>query len=138
MKRPIFVRHLFVVLCAICMVAGCASTNTLEARKQERYGAYQSLSPEMRAAVDQGRIKAGMPEDAVYIAWGKPSQVVSGGNELGESVTWIYEGGFIEEGRYWGRRGLHYTYFPGTYVRAQVIFVNRVVREWQTFPEPNY
>ena len=120
------------------VTAGCASTDSLASRKQERHAAYAALPPDMKASVDQGRVKAGMNMDAVYLAWGKPSQVVAGGNQAGETTTWIYEGGYVDEERYWGPRRVHYDYTPRTYVRGQVVFVNGVVKEWQTFPEPVY
>ncbi len=125
-----------IILLVGLLLAGCATTQTVESRKQERYAAYQALSPELKAAVDQGQVKSGMSMDAVYIAWGKPSQVVSGGNAAGETTTWIYQGGYVQETRFWGYSRLHYAYTPLTYVRAQVIFVNGLAKEWQTFPEP--
>jgi len=33
-------------------------------------------------------------------------------------------------------RSPHYDYTPRTYPRAQVVFVNGLVRQWQMFPEP--
>src|ERR1700758_1963730 len=83
MKRPIFVKHLFVALLAALVMAGCTTSHNLESRKQERYGAYMALPPDLKAAVDQGRIKAGMNMDAVYIAWGKPNQIVNAGSAAG-------------------------------------------------------
>jgi hypothetical protein len=129
--------------------AGCASTrNTIDTRKQERYAVYSGLSPEFRALVDAGKIKVGMPVDAVYIAWGKPSQIVGGETAQGAHTTWLYEGTQLQEYRYWssgpyyGRRRyyggptLESDYYPATYVQAQVQFQNGVVTQWQTFPAP--
>lgn len=117
-------------------LGGCVTTGTVASRKQERVAAYEALSPEMRSAVDQGMIKTGMSMDAVYIAWGNPNQIVSGGNQAGETTTWIYQGSFLQEVRYWGGWRMHYAYSPVTYVRAQAVFTNGVVKEWQTFPQP--
>ncbi|MDB6015864.1 MAG: hypothetical protein JWR19_353 [Pedosphaera sp.] len=122
----------------ILLFAGCTTPTTVESRKQERYAAYQALSPEMKAAVDHGGIKVGMPMDAVYIAWGAPSQILQSGSAAGEATTWLYEGGYMEETRYWGYRRVHYDYNPRTYVRAQVVFMNGAVSEWHTLPEPVY
>ncbi|MDB6065460.1 MAG: hypothetical protein JWR26_1668 [Pedosphaera sp.] len=127
-----------IILLASLLITGCATTNTVATRKQERIAAYQALPPEMKASVDQGQLKAGMNMDAVYIAWGQPSQTVKGGDETGETTTWIYNGGYVQETRYWGYRRVHYDYYPTTYVRAQVTFSNGVVKQWQTFPEPVY
>ncbi|NJN05483.1 MAG: hypothetical protein HC814_02545, partial [Rhodobacteraceae bacterium] len=72
------------------VLSGCAR-NTIENRKQERYGAYSALPPETRQLVDAGQIKVGMSMDAVYIAWGKPDQVLN--SETAETlfITWLYE-----------------------------------------------
>ncbi len=68
------------------ITAGCA-TSTVDKRKQERYSAYASLPPAARELVDKGQIKIGMPMDAVYIAWGKPSQIIHGQSSDGAAIT---------------------------------------------------
>jgi hypothetical protein len=83
----------FLVLWTLC---GCA-TSTIQSRKQERSAAYTSLSLEFRDAVDKGEIRIGMGMDAVYVAWGKPSQVMTGEAEGGPTTTWIYYGTQIAE-----------------------------------------
>ena len=108
--RPTIVKYSPIILLVSLLLAGCAATQTVDSRKQERYAAYQALAPELKAAVDQGQVKSGMSMDAVYIAWGKPSQVVSGGNAAGETTTWIYQGGYVQETRFWGYSRLHYAY----------------------------
>ena len=138
MQRRVEVKNLLLVLLAGVLLASCAAKNTVTTRKQDRYGVYSALTPEQRALVDSGQIAAGMNTDAVYIAWGKPGQTASGGNEAGQSTTWFYYGGYTEEMRYWGYRYPHYAYADRTYIRAQVTFVNGVVKEWQTFPQPGY
>ncbi|HEY2951783.1 MAG TPA: hypothetical protein VGK40_04320, partial [Verrucomicrobiae bacterium] len=74
------------VLLAAALLTGCA-TSTVETRKQERYGAYSALPDESRRLVDQGKIKVGLNEDAVYLAWGKPSQILSGESTKGATTT---------------------------------------------------
>lgn len=125
-------------LIAIIVLTSCASTNTIPARKQERSAAYAGLPPDMKSMVDQGQIKIGMPMDAVYIAWGAPAQVLQSENPTGAATTWLYNGGWIEETRFWARRHLETYYQPRTYVRAEVVFVNGVVQEWRTLPQPEY
>jgi len=129
-------RNIAAVLLAALLVTGCASTDTIASRKQAHADGYAMLPPDMRAAVDQGQIKAGMSKDGVMIAWGKPSQSVHGGNASGETTTWIYQGLYTQETRIWGPYRMNYAYTPLTYVRAQVVFVNDVVQSWQTFPAP--
>ena len=127
--------------------SGCA-TSTVESRRQERSLGYSSLSPELRALVDQGRIKVGMTMDAVYVAWGKPSQILTGESSKGSTTTWLYHGSQLEEHRYWSYRGvragdrwysqpyLEHEYYPRSYVRAEIVFEEGLVKEWRSLPEP--
>src|SRR5687767_11302134 len=85
---------LLVVL--VALVTGCA-TSTVETRKQERYSAYSNLPVEERSLIDQGKIQIGMPMDAVYIAWGKPAQVLEQQTPTGAIVTWLYHGTHLQE-----------------------------------------
>jgi hypothetical protein len=137
MQRYYMVKKAMGILLAGLVLAGCA-TSTVQSRKQERYAAYEALTPEMRGLVDQGQIKVGMTTDAVYIAWGPAGRVLQGENEAGKTTTWVYYGSYVQEVRYWGYRNLHYDYYPTTYVRAQVVFVDGVVKSWQTYGAPPY
>ena len=134
------------------LLAGCATSN-VESRKKERYNAYSELSAEQRAAVDAGQIKVGMTMDAVYIAWGKPHQVVGGETPGGAQVVWLYFGTQLQGYTYWGYRGigpyhgpyhsfygpaLNYDYVPVGYVKAEVIFEKGVVKQWRALPLPGY
>ena len=133
---------------AALLLAGCA-TSTVETRKQERYAAYSNLPPEFKGLVDQAQIKIGMPTDAVYIAWGRPAQILTGQASSGQAATtWLYQGTQMEEIRYWRyhhlRHGdryyaqptLDFEYYPRSYVSGEVIFENSLVREWRTLPRP--
>jgi len=124
-------RSAALVLLAGFLAAGCviSSADKRESRIKERYAAYSALPPELRTAVDQGLIHNGMNMDAVYIAWGKPSQVFQSGNAAGETTTWVYLGHY--DANYWGP--YYYAYTPVVYKRAQVVFANGIVKEWQTF-----
>lgn len=126
------------MVCGILVVAGCA-TSSIEKRKNERSAAYASLTPEMKSLVDKGQIKAGMTQDAVYMAWGAPAQILQSENQGGAATTWIYRGGYLEETRYWaGWRSprLEHDYQPRTYVSAEIIFVDGKVKQWRTLPQP--
>ena len=141
-------RMAWVLLLGLAMT-GCV-TSTVEKRRQERYPAYAAFPTETRELVDKGQIKVGMPMDAVYIAWGKPSQVVQGQAPDGTSVTtWIYYGTAWQEYRYWNyhyypgwRYGyyamptLDYDYVPSSYVAAEVTFQNGVVKHWRNSTQP--
>lgn len=139
----------FAVLAAALLGAGCATKSTVETRKQERPGVYSNLSPELRQLVDQGRIKVAMPMEAVYIAWGKPSQIVQSETSEGASTTWVYQGTYWETHRYWTYRyhpygsyryypapHLEHDYIPRSFIRAEVVFQDGVVKRWHTLPAP--
>lgn len=129
------------------MLAGCQSS-TIESRRAERPAAYDALSPEIKALVDKGQIKVGMTEDAVFIAWGQPSQILQKESQDGKSTTWLYHSTVMEETRYWSyrevyrgnvpylERYLERTYDPRDYVKAEITFANGVVKEWRTLPRP--
>ncbi len=127
------------------LLAGCA-TSTVDSRRLERLSNYNVLPAEQRLAVDAGQIKVGMPEDAVYIAWGRPSQVIAGERAAGPVTTWLYFGTSFEEmrswemahgrysGRWYGGPYISYHYAPRNYVRAEVRFEAGVVKEWHRLP----
>lgn len=132
------------------LISGCA-TSTIDKRRVERSAVYEVLAPEMRSLVDSGQIKVGMPMDAVYIAWGKPSQVFTGESEQGKATTtWMYTGTAWQEHRVWrnhyyGARGypysgpspyLDYDYIPRSYASAEVVFEDGVVKRWNTIAKP--
>jgi hypothetical protein len=129
-------------------LSGCA-TSSVDSRKQERYGAYSGLNPEQKSAVDRGEIKVGMTMDAVYIAWGKPSQVVASETAAGTTIRWLYPGTYLQGYSHWtypGHFGPYHRYYFGptlshdymvlNYVKAEVVFEGGVVKEWRTLPSP--
>lgn len=143
------VKQVLLLVLAVVFLTGC-KTSTVESRKQERSVAYSMLSQAIRADVDAGRIRAGMNGDAVYMSWGKPAQVLESGNEQGLVTTWLYEGGWMQEERYWSYRAVgtgrdawaeRYIvrdYHPRAYISAEVTFVDSVVKQWRTLPRPTY
>jgi hypothetical protein len=141
----------FLCLAAFILLGTGCATSTIEKRRNERSAAYQSLAPETRSLVDQGQIAIGMPMEAVFIAWGKPSQVFTGQNERGgTTTTWVYTGTAWQEYRFWnyrmrgayGRYGytpepfLDYDYVPRSYQSAEVVFENNVVKSWKNLTAP--
>ena len=140
----------FVLILVLALLAGGCATSTIETRKQERYSAYASLAPESRELVDKGQIKPGMTMDAVYIAWGKPSQIITEQTGTDANITrWIYYGTTYREYRFWnyhyypyGRYGYHgyptldYDYVPLSYVAGEVVFENGVVKRWRNATAP--
>jgi len=133
------------LLVASLSLTGCA-TSTIESRRHERLAAYNALSSGQRIEVDAGQIKIGMPMDAVYIAWGKPSQI--GRGDPSQGVTWLYHGTYREEKSFWSDydRWHDSGYYtapyathdarPHSYVRAEVRFAGGVVTEWHSLAGP--
>lgn len=133
-------------------LVGCATTSTIESRRSEKLGAYQSLAPEERQLVDQGQIKMGMSADAVYIAWGPPSEVLESEDPgAGRITSWRFYGSWMQESRYWAyretsrggndlylERYLVTDYHPRDYVRAEISFKDGKVLSWRTLPRPAY
>ena len=117
------------------LLVGCA-TSTVATRKQERAAAYAALPAEAQTLVDEGRIKVGMSPDAVYIAWGAPSEVLESESAQGHVTIWVYHGQWVEEYRYWIGRRLETDFYPRGYVRAEIVFQNGVVASWRTLPKP--
>ena len=144
------VKGSLLLLCFCVLMAGC-STSTIESRKKERAAAYSALTVEEKELVDKGQIQTGMSQDAVYIAWGPPSQILQ--NQAGNGgvqTVWLYEGTTMEETRYWTFRQVPYRghifleryldrdYDPRAYVSAEIVFVGGKVASWRTLPRPTY
>ena len=140
----------FLLACTLC-VAGCATKSTIQTRQQERAAAYAALTPEQRALVDRGQITSGMAQDAVYVAWGHPSQVLKGESGGNSTTTWVYERTGVQERRYWNVRRrdpailhdvyrdlptIESEYVPMRYASAEVVFENGVVKNWRQIASP--
>jgi hypothetical protein len=147
------IRHLSMraALLILVLLAGCATQSTIETRRAERAAAYASLNAEDRAMVDAGQIRVGMPADAVYIAWGQPSEILESEDaQQGRLTTWRYYGSSLQETRYWayrevsrGQRGGVYLeryltsdYTPRDYVRSEIVLKEGKVLSWRTLPRP--
>ena len=51
---------------------------------------FNSLSPSDQALVKEGKIRVGMPQNAVWLAWGAPEQKAMGAMRGRETETWMY------------------------------------------------
>ena len=140
---------LFAVAGLLAVGSGCSTTRTLEQRRQDRYGSYAALSSEQKTAVDLGHIKVGMPMDAVYIAWGRPSQILTSETAAGTQTHWLYTGTYFQPYSYWsyseGFGPFHRAYVGPSftqdysivnYISAEVVFEGGLVKEWRTMPHP--
>ena len=147
MSRPSSVKLILFLLAGGLLLSGCA-TSTVESRRHEKAAAYAALPADQRKMVDAGQIRVGMSADAVYIAWGKPSEVLQREDEQGAVTIWLYYSGWMQETRYWSyhqvgfgphaylTRYLEHDYYPMTYVSAEIIFEDGQVKRWRTLPRP--
>jgi len=112
-KSPVVLRS--VGLCALAVASlllpACASP---EQRAQENPAIMQSLSPSDRALVLNQQIRLGMPKSAVFIAFGRPDNVVRGVSKNGEVESWIYtttQSAYV--GGFYGAWGPGFGWGPG-------------------------
>lgn len=134
---------------ATVVLASCIPS-TPQARIQQSPQMFNQLSAKHQALVGQGQISRGMPPDAVYLAWGTPSNTLLGSFKGKDSERWDYSasqpiyvtnfyGGYGGYG-YGGCRGYRYSgagfglgpqiaYVP-THV-ASVWFVDHRVDSWE-------
>ncbi|MFN7138030.1 MAG: hypothetical protein ACK4UN_01695 [Limisphaerales bacterium] len=133
---------------ACALTVGC-QTSTVETRRQEKIASYATFTPDVQRLVDSGQIRVGMPSDAVYIAWGAPSEILQSETERGATTTWLYHGHYMQEYRYWNyrevrerdgvylQRYLDTEYNPRSFLRAEITFQDGVVKSWRTLPRPH-
>src|SRR5262245_6484904 len=120
MKRQILLRALTLGISASALVlTGCSTTET---RIVDHPEIFQRLSPRDQDLVRQGRIRDGMPQGAVWLAWGNPDQRGSGFARGRAVETWIYNEyvyahapypypyGPYGYGGYWGGRVAFHSY----------------------------
>ncbi len=72
------------------LVASCVSVNP-QSRIKQNPAMYNSLSPEHKEMVQQGKICNGMTQNAVFLAWGMPDDRPLIGQKGKESFEkWVY------------------------------------------------
>ena len=123
-------RTLLLLMLLAAVATGCS---TIETRKTERVSAYNSFSPQERALVDQGIIDVGMDTNAVYVAWGKPYEVLAVAFPSEDRTVWVYTGVATEEVPYWEYRANPYVLGTGTYEHQVAYVGRRMVSGWVTF-----
>lgn len=72
---------------AALLFAGCSTT---ESRISEHRDIFNSLSPNDQQLVASGRIRTGMTQSAVWLAWGSPEQKAAGAMRGQMTESWIY------------------------------------------------
>jgi hypothetical protein len=88
MKRRFFYKVLtFSVVASAAILASCYTT---ESRISGHPEIYQTLSPGDQALVSKGQIRAGMSQNAVWLAWGSPDRKIVGNMRGRPTETWVY------------------------------------------------
>ena len=88
MKRQIYLRALTLGLCAGALLF--TSCSTTETRISDHPEIFQTLSPRDQGLVKVGKIREGMSQNAVWLAWGAPDQKATGVARGRPVETWIY------------------------------------------------
>jgi outer membrane protein assembly factor BamE (lipoprotein component of BamABCDE complex) len=88
MKSQFFTKALtFGLSAAAIILTGCSTT---ESRISEHPDLFNTLSPRDQQLVQQGQIRSGMTQNAVWLAWGSPDQKAVGNMRGTSTETWIY------------------------------------------------
>lgn len=106
------VRHSFFAALPLAIAAalftGCSTT---ESRISEHRDLFNTLSPNDQQLVASGRIRTGMSQNAVWLAWGSPEQKAAGAMRGQMTETWIY----VNYAPAYGYGGYGYPYGPYGY-----------------------
>lgn len=141
-------KEILTALTAGLLLVSCVPS-TPQTRIQREPEKFAALSAKHQSLVQKGEISRGMPADAVYFAWGRPSRVFQGSKDEKTTERWDYAGsqpvyttGFYGAygypyrgyGRY-GYTGLGFGFGPDvTYIPyrvASVWFLNSRVDSWE-------
>ncbi|HVF72851.1 MAG TPA: hypothetical protein VM940_14710 [Chthoniobacterales bacterium] len=90
MKRRLISRMLVLVgACSGLFLTSCVTTDSRISQHPEMF---QSLSASDQALVREGKVRNGMSQNAVYLAWGSPDQKTTGQVHGRPAETWVYSG----------------------------------------------
>lgn len=85
--RPPRLAVLSIAVCVSAIFVGCSTTQT---RISDHPEIYQRLGQTDQALVNRGEIRNGMPQEAVYLAWGNPEQRTTANVHGRPAETWVY------------------------------------------------
>lgn len=80
----------FLLLAAAVLLSSCATRSAADKRIEKNPQLYEKLSSRDRELVRLGEVKEGMSQEAVFLAWGRPDRVMSGGRDGNASEKWAY------------------------------------------------
>ena len=70
------------------LLSSCVSP--IERRVSSFPGMYSKLNEDEKKAVQMGQVREGMSRDAVYLAWGNPTRIMTGKREGKAYERWGY------------------------------------------------
>jgi len=116
-------------------VARCSENLGESDRALKEYDAFLALGPKDRALVDEGFIDVGMNTNAVYIAWGKPYEIMRVDFPSGERTVWVYTGAVSEPVSTWQYRpsSSPYSARRGSYEPTTTTILRRRTNGWVSF-----
>ena len=133
MKRQIYLRALTLCLSASALILpGCSTTET---RISDHPEIFQTLSPRDQELVKAGKIREGMSQNAVWLAWGAPDQKATGVARGNPVETWIYNEYTYANAPY------PYPYGPfgyGGYFGGRVVFHRHGTHQFAIIGDPFY
>jgi len=128
----------------VLLAAGCS---TVSSRIKERPEVFGRLSPADQQLVTNGEVREGMTRDAVYLAWGRPDDLVRGSEDGSAYEEWVYTANSTElvssyypVYAHYGRRcsGWDYPFMPMVvsrpYPYKSVRFVQGKAIAWRIAP----
>ena len=80
---------LSLLLLAGVLFTGCAST--IESRITERQEIFDDYPEEVQARLRRGQIRIGDDTDAVWMVYGKPTEIIQRTDANGRTEVWIYK-----------------------------------------------
>lgn len=83
-------RSYLLLICNVLAAWGLTGCATPGSRAREHAAAFHRLSPADQQLVLHGRIRPGLSQEAVDIAWGQPDEKTVGCEGKDASETWIY------------------------------------------------
>jgi hypothetical protein len=86
-SRSLFGASALGLATAALILAGCSTPQT---RISDHPDLYQGLSSKDQMFVSQGRIRKGMTQNAVWLAWGSPDRKIVTNMHRRATETWIY------------------------------------------------
>jgi hypothetical protein len=95
----------FIAAAASGLLMAACVPSTPQTRIQQEPAKFEALGQKQRSLVEQGQISRGMPTDAVYLAWGRPSRILQGSKDGKNTERWDYA----------GSRPVYFTNFYGSY-----------------------